>query len=88
MTVRLPSARATACPANLAACRTAMARPCGLAYSDSIETPVDETAMKPTLGLRTLLVLALVTAATLVLVHPALGGGQLALDALLVLARN
>ena len=44
--------------------------------------------MNLNLGLRTLLVLAVVTAATLVLVHPALSDGHPALDALLVLARS
>jgi hypothetical protein len=44
--------------------------------------------MNLTLGVRTLLLLALVTAATVVLVHPALGGGDPALDTLLVLARS
>ena len=44
--------------------------------------------MNMNLGVRTLLLLAVVTAATVVLVHPALGGGRAALDTLLVLARN
>jgi len=44
--------------------------------------------MNLNLGVRTLLLLAVVTAATVVLVHPALGNGRPALDALLVLARN
>jgi hypothetical protein len=43
--------------------------------------------MNLNLGVRTLLLLAVVTAATVVLVHPALGGHP-ALDALLVLARS
>ncbi|WP_275041308.1 hypothetical protein [Massilia sp. 9096] len=42
--------------------------------------------MNLTLGVRTLLLLAVVTAATVVLVHPALAGGHPALETLLVLA--
>jgi hypothetical protein len=59
-----------------------------LRYSASIDTLLDGTPMNLTLGLRTLLLLAIVTAATLVLVHPTLANGHPALDALLVLARS
>lgn len=45
--------------------------------------------MNLTLGLRTLLLLAVVTAATLVLVHPGLiGAGAPVLSAMLVVGRN
>lgn len=45
--------------------------------------------MNLTLGLRTLLLLAVVTAATLVLVHPGLAGaGDSALNAMLVVGHN
>ena len=40
------------------------------------------------LGVRTLLLLAVVTAATLVLVHPGLGGAGMLLPAMLVVGHN
>jgi len=88
MTRRSSSAPATACPAIIADRRTAVAALVRPAYSRSIETLVNGPAMNLTLGVRILLILALVTAATVVLVHPALGGDHPALDALLVLARS
>jgi len=44
-------------------------------YSSTIETPLMDTTMTPRLGLRTIALLLLVAASTLVLVMPELIGG-------------
>jgi hypothetical protein len=44
-------------------------------YSSTIETPLMDTTMTPRLGLRTVALLLLVAASTLVLVMPELIGG-------------
>jgi hypothetical protein len=89
MNPRRLSARLTSCSPIPAARRTVVEGTGSLPYSASIDHTTMETDMNLSLALRTLAVLALVAAATVLLAGPApLGGPHPALNALLVLAHH